>query len=342
MVALKGSDIEKFVARPDPARPIVLVFGPDAGLVHERAEALVRASVDDPKDPFQLARLDGDELAGEPTRLVEEANTIPLFGGRRAVWVKAGGRNFAAAVEALIAASSPDCRVVIEAGDLKRNAPLRALCERAKNAVALPCYADGERDLLRLIDDEMREAGLTIAPEARAALIPLLGGDRLASRQEIQKLALFARGKARVELDDVMAVVADASTQALDGMIDAAFAGRTGELEVQLGKARTAGTAPGTIVSAALRHVAQLHKARLAVEEGASIDEAAGGFQPFLHFSRKGAVEAALRTWTSGRLERAMAQLAEAALEARRQSTMAEVIAQRSLLALAVNARRKE
>src|SRR5713101_7216227 len=123
MVALKVSDIEKFVARPDPARPIVLVFGPDAGLVHERAEALIRASIDDPKDPFQLARLDGDDLAGEPSRLVEEANTIPLFGGRRAVWVKAGSRNFAPAVEALIACAPPDCRVVIEAGDLRRNAP---------------------------------------------------------------------------------------------------------------------------------------------------------------------------------------------------------------------------
>ncbi len=342
MVALKGSDIERFVTRPDPARPIVLVFGPDAGLVRERAEALIRASVDDPKDPFQLARLDGDDLSGEPTRLVEEANTIPLFGGRRAVWVRAGSRNFAPAVEALIAAPSPDCRVVIEAGDLKRSAPLRALCERAKNVAALPCYVDAERDLVRLIDDEMRAAGLAIAPEARAALVPLLGGDRLASRNEIQKVALFARGKARVELDDVMAVVADASTLALDGLIDAAFAGRTGELEVQFGKARTAGTAPGTIVSAALRQVAQLHRARLAVEEGASVDEAAGGIQPFVHFSRKAAVEAALRTWTSGRLERAMAQLAEAALEARRQSGVAEVIAQRALLALAVNARRKD
>ena len=67
MVALKGAEIDKFVARPDPTRPVVLVFGPDAGLVRERAEALVRASVDDPKDPFQLARLDGDDLAGEPT-----------------------------------------------------------------------------------------------------------------------------------------------------------------------------------------------------------------------------------------------------------------------------------
>ncbi len=119
MVALKAAEIDTFIARPDPARPIVLVFGPDAGLVRERAEALIRASVDDPKDPFPLARLDGDELAGEPTRLVEEANTIPLFGGRRAVWVKAGSRNFAPAVEALIASPSPDCRVVIEAGDLQ-------------------------------------------------------------------------------------------------------------------------------------------------------------------------------------------------------------------------------
>src|SRR5437870_11705538 len=100
MVALKGSDIEKFLARPQ--RPIVLVFGPDAGLARERAEALVRMSVDDPRDPFQLARLDGVELAGEPTRLVEEANTIPQFVGRRAVWVNAWSVNFTAAGGALV------------------------------------------------------------------------------------------------------------------------------------------------------------------------------------------------------------------------------------------------
>src|SRR6266545_2567956 len=237
MVALKASDVDRFIARPDPARPIVLIFGPDSGLVRERAEALIKSSVDDPSDPFSLARLDGDDLASEPTRLVEEANTVPLFGGRRAVWVKAGARNFAPAVEALLAATSPDCRVVIEAGDLRRTAPLRALCDRARNAAALPCYEDGQKDLERLIDTEMREAGLTIAPEARAALVPLLGGDRLASRSEIHKLALYARGQARVELDDVMAVAADASALALDALIDAAFAGKTAEVEFQYAKA---------------------------------------------------------------------------------------------------------
>ena len=177
----------------------MLVCGPDAGLVHERAEKIIKASVDDPNDPFALVRIEGDALASEPSRLVEEAHTVPLFGGRRAVWVKAGSRNFAAAVEAVVASPPTDCRIVIEAGDLRRTAPLRSLCEKAKCAAVLPCYVDTERDLVRLVDDEMRDAKLTIAPDARAALVSLIGGDRQASRSEIRKLALYAHGKDRVD-----------------------------------------------------------------------------------------------------------------------------------------------
>jgi DNA polymerase-3 subunit delta len=341
MVALKAAEVDRFVARPDPAQPIMLVYGPDAGLVHERVEALIRGSIDDPKDPFSLARLEGDELASEPTRLVEEANTIPLFGGRRAIWVRAGSRNFAPALEALVTSPVPDCRVVIEAGELRRSSPLRAICERAKNAIALPCYQDGETALVRLIEDEMREAGLTIAPEARAALIPLLGGDRLASRRELHKLALYACGKTTVEFGDVMAVVADASAVAIEGLIDAAFAGRTAELETQFAKLRTAGTTPSSVLPPALRQLAQLHKARLAIEAGASIKAAIARIAPPVRLNRAHLVEAALRTWTSSRLERVMAQLAEAVLESRRQSVTSDLIAQRALLVIAMNARRR-
>ena len=47
------------MSRPDPARPIVLVYGEDGGLVAERGAVLNRASVDDVNDPFALARMDG-------------------------------------------------------------------------------------------------------------------------------------------------------------------------------------------------------------------------------------------------------------------------------------------
>jgi DNA polymerase III subunit delta len=227
---------------------------------------------------------------------------------------------------------------VIEAGDLRRNAPLRVLCERAKNAAALPCYEDDERSRGRLIDEEMRAAGLSLTPDAREMLIPLLGGDRAASRSEIQKLTLYARGSEQVGVEDVAAVVSDASSLAIDGIIDAAFAGRPGDLETQLGKARTAGTPAGTIMFAAQRHVAQLHKWRTAMESDASFSIDA--VQPPLHFRRKDIVKATLRQWTATRLLAAMIDLAEAALESRRSSDLADTIVERALLSTAVKARR--
>jgi len=310
--------------------------------VRERVDTLVRASVEVPNDPFALARIEGDELAANPSRLVEEAHTVPLFGGRRAVLVKAGSRNIAAAVESVIAAPSAECRVIIEAGDLRKSAPLRALCEKAKVAAALPCYADGARDLARLIDDEMAAAKLAIAPDARAALTALLGGDRLASRGEIRKLALYAQGRERVELADVLAVVSDASDLALDGVLDAAFAGDTRTVESEFAKARAGGASPAAIISAAIRHVANLHKMRLAVDGGDSLEFVMQRGTPPVHFTRKEAVGAALRAWDAPRLIRAMQQLAEASLEARRNAALAETIAQRTLLSIAVSARRRE
>jgi DNA polymerase III subunit delta len=342
MVAVKASEADAFVSRPDPARAVVLVFGPDAGLVSERVDAVVRASVDNPDDPFSLVRLDGDAIASDPARLVDEATTIPLFGGRRAIRLRAGGRNIVPAVEAVLAAPLQDCRVVIEAGDLKRNAPLRALVERAKNAAAIPCYEDGERDIARLIDDELRAADLTIAPDAREALGPLLGGDRRASRAELKKLALYAQGAGRVELDDVLAVVADASALALDSLIDAAFAGDLTGVEKEFAKAQVAGTNPSTIIGGAIRHSERLHILSLEVAGGTSVSDIVRRPQSGIHFRRQDAFTKALRAWTPERLARVISMLAQTSLDARKESDLGETIAHRALLLIARGAGRRE
>ena len=72
MTAIKAFDIDKFIAKPDPAMPIVLVYGPDAGLVRERVDALVRASVG------------GTAVGGiaDKMRAVEVAPVVANLGGR--------------------------------------------------------------------------------------------------------------------------------------------------------------------------------------------------------------------------------------------------------------------
>ena len=171
--------------------------------------------------------------------------TVPLFGGRRAIRVRAGSRSFASGVDTLADMPLKDCRIVIEAGELRPESPLRKACERAKTAVAIGCYPDGERDLAKLIDDELRlSQSAHRAGRAR-------GADGVARRrppglaQRIAKLALYAHGKGEVTLDDVMAVVADASELKIDPIVDGAFAGKPELVETEFAKAMVAGTYPG-------------------------------------------------------------------------------------------------
>jgi DNA polymerase-3 subunit delta len=341
LVALRGKEIDAFLARPDAGRPIILLYGPDAGLVRERAEALLASAVDDPNDPFSLVRLDGDELSAEPSRLVDEAMTVPLFGGRRAIRVRAGSRNFASGIDTLADSPLKDCRIVIEAGDLRPESPLRKACERAKTAVAIGCYPDDANQLARLIDTELRVSNLRIAPDARATLMALLGGDRQASRNELRKLALYAHGQGEVTLEHVMAVVADASEMKIDPIVDGAFAGKPELVETEFAKAMVAGTYPGMIISAAQRQAAWLHKTALAAAEGTPLSTLLDSGFPRLHFSRKGNVETALRNFSTTRLTSIIELLATAALEMRKQAPLAGVIAQRTLLSIAVNAKRR-
>jgi DNA polymerase-3 subunit delta len=196
----------------------------------------------------------------------------------------------------------------------------------------VPCYADNEAALERLIDGEMRAAGLSLKPEARDLLVTLLGGDRAGSRSEIRKLVLYAHGRAEIGVNDVTAVVSDASDLALDELVDTAFAGRTSELDPLLSKVREAGTPIGSIFFAAQRQLAQLHKWRTAIEAGelSSVDRA----MPPVHFSRKELVGAALTRWSAARLASAMTELADAVLVSRKTSSVAQAVVERALLSI--------
>jgi DNA polymerase-3 subunit delta len=102
-----------------------------------------------------------------------------------------------------------------------------------------------------------------------------------------------------------------------------------------------AGTYPGMIIAAAQRQAAWLHKSALALGEGTLLSTLLDSGFPRLHFSRKGNVETALRNFNPARLTAIIDQLATAALDMRKQAPLAAVIAQRTLLSIAVNARRR-
>jgi DNA polymerase III subunit delta len=180
---------------------------------------------------------------------------------------------------------------------------------------------------------------VTIPSNARDLLVSLIGGDRRASRSEIEKLIIYGLGEKRIDVPDVMAVVTDATNPVMDSLIDAAFAGWANEVEANFAKVQLSGTAASTIAGALVRQAATLHLHRLTLDAGAQVDELIKRPASGIHFSRSKAMRAALTTWTSRRLERLIAQLGDISLEVRRNARLAYPTLERTLLMIARDAR---
>jgi DNA polymerase-3 subunit delta len=338
MVAVKASDVVRTLQRPDPKATVILLYGPDTGLAAERARALAEAAVADPADPFLLVKLDGDALAADPARLADEAGTIGMFGGRRAVWVRASSKNLAPAVDAALAAETGDTLIIVEAGDLAKTAPLRSLCERSPRALAIPCYADEQRDLGQVVEDSFRAAGVSVSRETKAALVEGLGANRLATRSEIDKILLYAHGTSEITMDDLEAVMSDVSALRSDMVVDAAFAGDTAAADDAFQRLLREGTHAPIILGALLRHALGLLPLTIDVEAGrpaSSVIETWRG----LHFKRKGIVQQHLAAFTPAGLRLLIERLQSAILDTRRMPAMTETVAARAILEIATRAK---
>lgn len=310
---IQAAQVERFLRSPDPKTPVVLVYGPDEGLVRERAALLISSVLEDPKDPFRLSDLAADQLRSDAALLVDEARALCLMGGRRVVRVRQAGDALRAACKSLLALSAIDALIVLEAGDLGRASSLRKLVEEAPNAAALPCYRDEGRDLGQLIDRLLAERHLRPDAEARAYLIEHLGGDRAVTRTELDKLALFVDASAEtpstVGFDDVAATIGDSAAVGLDDLAHATTLGDARAVERCLDRLLGEGQAPVRLIRTLLNHVTRLRRLALLVERGDSVDRAIGQARPPIHFRRKTDVKTALRRWSGTRLQAAQDKL---------------------------------
>ncbi len=330
---------DRFAAAPDPDVRAVLVYGPDAGLVRERVEALVRSVVEDPADPFRVAQLSGAQLAADPALLADETAALALTGGRRVVRVENPTEDAADLFSSFLEASPGDTLVVVLGGDLPARSALRKLFEGAKQGAALPCYRDDQRGLGTVIANTLESAGLSAAPEAVAYLAANLGGDRQLTRRELEKLVLYKGSNGgRVELEDALACVGDSAELTLDDLAYAVGAGDLAALERALLRSLAEGGQPVALLRAVARHFQRLHLVAGMAAQGMAPNDAMKRLRPPVFWKLAERFKAQSSAWSDAALGRALESLLEAEAACKRTGAPAETIAARALVSIAANA----
>lgn len=261
---LKGAEIARYLARPDPTRPGLLIHGQDAMRVAlKRAEAVAALTGPDADTEMRLTRIPGADLRKDAARLIDEVKAVGFFPGPRVALVEDAGDAAAPAIKAALDAwARGDAVVVVTAGVLTKASALRKLFEGHKAAVAAPIYDDppSEDEVAAWLAD----AGLRAVPPA--AMRDLMALSRALDpgdfRQTVEKIGLFKHGDDEPLSGEEIAALAPATIEAdVDDLIHAAAEGRSADLAPLMVRIGTQGILPVTICIAALRHFRALHTA---------------------------------------------------------------------------------
>jgi DNA polymerase-3 subunit delta len=307
--------------------------------VRERADTLAKTVVPDLSDPFRVADLDEAALMADNARLFDEAAAISMLGGRRVVRVRGAGNALGPLFETFLEEPKGDALVVVQAGDLAKGSALRKAFEEADNAAAIACYADTAQDAARVAQSALRAEGLSISDEALDDAVSRLGADRGLIRREIEKLALYAQGKKRIELEDVRAVLGDEAEARVEAVCDAAGEGKLPELDVALERLWAADGAAAHILRAGLGHFQRLLQVKIAHREGTPVEATMKRGWPQIHFSRTASFKAQVARWSEDRLLDACDLLLETEALTRTTGIPVEAVTGRAFFSIAAMAR---
>jgi DNA polymerase-3 subunit delta len=322
--------IPGFLRNPGACR-VVLLFGEDAGMIRDRAEALVRTVAGSLDDPFLVTELPRDEIK----RLPDEAAGLALTGGRRVVRVRDATDAAADPVQIILKGKAP-ALVVLEAPTLPTRSKLRTALDAAPDGVAIGCYPETGRALEDTIRETLQASGAGIDPDALAWLAQHLGADRASTRAELEKLALYVGAGHRVDLPAAMTCVGDVAGLSLDDALFAATTGDVATADRALEAAVAEGAAPVQVLRAAMGHLQKLHRARLAMDEqGMTAADAVKGMRPPVFYQKVGAFSRSLGLWPSATLTAAMAALAEAERGCKRTGWPDHALCRNAVLTLA-------
>jgi DNA polymerase-3 subunit delta len=328
-------DIEPFVKKPNPAARVILVYGPDSGLVNERCQTIGKSVVADLNDPFNVAALSVEILTDDPARLGDEAGAISMMGGDRLIKVSGGNDKLTVLLKSYLAEPSPSALVLVAAGELSTRSSLRKLCESAKNAAAVPCYVEDERDLTRFIRETLQAANLRADQDAVIWLAANISGDRGKVRSELDKLITYkGEENSPVSLIDVQAACGAAGAQGFDDLVYN-VAGRNSKAAL---KAYSTLMEEGTAFIAILRsmqnHFRRLHQVKSAMNQGAEMDMAMKKLSPPVFFKQAPAFRGQVNNWSLPALDSVIGRLTDLEAQCKQTGMPVEVLCSQAILAV--------
>ncbi len=335
---IKEFQLEKFINEKNQSLNI-LIYGPNEGLVREKVDSISQNYLS--KDEYEKVNISGKDLDSDPQIFDNIVRTVSMFYEKKIVIAESIKDKHLSIIQDVILNVDQQVSVIITDGNLKKSSKIRKFFEDQNNCLALACYEDDSKSVIKNIDEFSKENSLSLGRDVKNYLLQFLSADRMVSKRELEKIAIFYKGKNTVvEIDDLKELLNDTSSQNLNTMNENVMFGNTPKSSKIINKLLTEGTSPISLIRSLINYLSRIQQTKIEMKKGNNFEQSIKTLRPPVFWKEKDNFQKHCLKWPLQEIEANLSKLLETEISCKLNSKLANLNCEKSILLLANYGRR--
>ena len=227
---IKENLIDNYLLNPEDKINLFFFIGPDTGLTDQRVKTLCKAFSIDDNNPFNVSKIDQNDLEKNPTKLLDESLTYSLDNEKRFVFLKIYSENIPTGVVKSIKdliSNFPlkDTKVIISARNLSLTLPLVKYINDNVFCNTIVSYQKSAKSLQTEIIYFFSQEGIKITDDALKLLESNLGDNQLNTKRALDNIISFVYPRKTIDYEDIIKIIPNSKLIEVDQTVFSVFTG---------------------------------------------------------------------------------------------------------------------
>ena len=182
-----------------------LIYGENYGLIKDLIKSVLELK-GKKNGKYEKFEFEEEEIIKNQNNFYNLIFSGSLFSGKKVIFVNRTTDKMFNLISEISKKQIGDILIFFKANQLEKKSKIRNLFEKEANLVCVACYLDNNLDLIKMINNEIKQTKIKLSNESINLLVERASGDRNNLRNEINKLTSCAFNKNIVSYEQVKAL----------------------------------------------------------------------------------------------------------------------------------------
>jgi len=278
-----------------------LIYGENYGLTKDLVKSLLELK-EKKNGKYEKFEFEEEEIIKNQNNFYNLIFSGSLFSGKKVIFVNRTTDKMFNLISEISKKQIGDILIFFKANQLEKKSKIRNLFEKEANLVCVACYLDNNLDLIKMINNEIKQTKIKLSNESINLLVERASGDRNNLRNEINKLKSFAFNKNIVSYEQVKALTNIAQNYQNDYIINLCLNGDIKKLNKTFKENNFPLDDFFILLKIFSKKIHRLYKIKILQRSEKNLDQIFNQLKPSVFWKEKDDVKRQIRLWNEKKI----------------------------------------